>query len=144
MAGGQFKSFIGSIRRKPSTAPDRKSDNEAAAVAKIEKTGVIHDIVHGGAKNARFLAESLPTLASGQPLDDKELLLENGVSMLQSLPPNSGLSEAISDKFITMLYNDLPHPSTTVSRYAEMDPTMTSEPTSHSTDGRSHCAVSTC
>lgn len=59
------------------------------------------------------------------PLDDKELLLEHGVSMLQSLPPNSGLSSMVSDRFIQMLYNDLPHPVATLagpqSRYRRHD-----------------------
>jgi len=114
MAKGQLKSLLGSIRRKPSTAPDRRTDDEAAAAGNGEKTSVMHDIMHGGIKNAKFLAEALPALASGAPLDDKELLLENGVSMLQKLPPNSGLSSMVSDGFIKMLYNDLPHPSTTV------------------------------
>jgi len=113
MAPGQFKALLGSIRRKPTNAPDRKSDNEAALAPKTEKTGVMHDIVHGGFKNAKFLAEALPALASGAPLDDKELLLEHGVAMLQKLPLNSGLSSTVSDGFIKMLWNDLPHPSTT-------------------------------
>jgi hypothetical protein len=112
MAGGSLKSIIGSIRRKPSSAPDRRTDSEASA--KVEKTGVMHDILTGGFKNAKFLAEALPALASGAPLDDKELLLENGVAMLQKLPPNSGLSSMVSDGFIKMLYGDLPHPSTTI------------------------------
>lgn len=115
MAGGQLKSLIGSIRRKPATAPDRRTDDQAASAPKLEKTSLVHDIVHGSAKNNAFLAGALPKLASGEPLDDKELLLEHGVSMLQAMPPNSGLSSTVSDGFIKMLYNDLPHPSTTVS-----------------------------
>lgn len=114
MAPSQLKSILGSIRRKPSSAPDRRSDLEASGSASTEKTSVVHDILHGGIKNAKFLAEALPSLASGAPLDDKELLLENGVSMLQKLPPNSGLSQMVSDGFIKMLYHDLPHPSTTL------------------------------
>lgn len=111
---GTIKTLIGSIRRKPTTAPDRKSDSQALAAPKEEKTSIVHDILHGGIKNATFLAEALPTLASGEPLNDKELLLEHGVAMLQSLPLNSGLSETVSDGFISMLYHDLPHPSTTI------------------------------
>lgn len=34
--------------------------------------------------------------------------------MLQSLPPNSGLGAMVADRFIEMLYNDLPHPATTL------------------------------
>lgn len=114
MAPGQIKMLIGSIRRKPTTAPDRKTDQDAAATAKVDKTGVMHDIVHGSLKEKKFMAQALTTLAAGEPMNDKDLLLENGVSMLQSLPPTSGLSSKISDGFIQMLYNDLPHPSATV------------------------------
>ena len=110
----QIKTLIESIWREPATAPDGRTDSEALGTANTEKTSLIHDIVHGGAKNAHFLAEALPTLASGKPLDDKELLLEHGVSMLQSAPLNSGLSAKVSDGFIKMLYHDLPHPSTTI------------------------------
>jgi hypothetical protein len=48
-------------------------------------------------------------------LDDKELLLEHGVELLQSLPLNSGLQDKISSDFIAMLYHDLPHPPPTTS-----------------------------
>ncbi|KAF2773128.1 linoleate diol synthase [Teratosphaeria nubilosa] len=113
MAPGQMKSLIGSIRRKPPTAPDQKTETEAGE-AKEANTPILHDVLHGNPKQTRFLAEALPAITSGKPLNDKELLLEHGVSMLQSLPSNSGLGNLVSDGFIKMLYNDLPHPSTTI------------------------------
>ncbi|KAI8935646.1 hypothetical protein NX059_007172 [Plenodomus lindquistii] len=73
----------------------------------------MNDLKGMGMKNAKFALEAVTTLASGEPLDDKDLLLEQGVEMLQGLPPNSGLSAKISDGFITMLWNDLPHPTPT-------------------------------
>lgn len=33
-------------------------------------------------------------------MDDKGLLLETGVSILQGLPSNSGLGETVANKFI--------------------------------------------
>ncbi|GAB7353311.1 hypothetical protein MBLNU459_g3809t1 [Dothideomycetes sp. NU459] len=114
MAPTQLKTLIGSIRRKPSTAPDRKTNGEAAAIPNGEKTSIVHDLTHLGAKNMKMMTEGLTSLASGEPLDDKKLLLEHGVSMLQSLPLDSGLSASVSQAFIKMLYNDLPHPPTTV------------------------------
>lgn len=39
-------------------------------------------------------------LYTGQPIDDRQLLLEHGVSMLQTLPSNSGLGHSLSDAFI--------------------------------------------
>ncbi|KAF2752804.1 linoleate diol synthase [Pseudovirgaria hyperparasitica] len=111
---GQLKSFLGSMKRRPTKAADGRSDEAAAGAAKNEKTSVVHDLKHLGLKNTKTVAEALTTLAAGKPMDDKELLLENGVSMLQGLPLNSGLSEKVSDGFISMLWNDLPHPPPTL------------------------------
>lgn len=125
MPSGQLKTLFGSLRRKPSQAPDGLTDREAAANPVSEKTSIIHDLTHLGLQNAKTVASAITTLASGEPLDDKDLLLENGVSMLQSLPLNSGLSATISNDFIAMLYNDLPHPVASIagptSRYRRHD-----------------------
>lgn len=119
----QLKSIIGSIRRKP--ARDARTEVAAAGIKIDEKTSLKHDLHTLGLKNAKTVVTALTTLASGDPLDDKDLLLENGVSMLQSLPLNSGLSSTVSDGFISMLWHDLPHPPPTMagpeSRYRRHD-----------------------
>lgn len=79
-----------------------------------KKTTIAYDITNLGIKNAKFALEAVATLASGEPMDDKDLLLEKGVEMLQGLPPNSGLGHKVADGFITMLWNDLPHPTPTM------------------------------
>ncbi|KFY05512.1 hypothetical protein V492_08483 [Pseudogymnoascus sp. VKM F-4246] len=125
MAPSQFKSLLGSIRRKPSQAPDGKTDEQAYGKSMEEKTSILHDLTHLGLKNTRTVAEAITTLASGEPMDDKDLLLEHGVAMLQSLPTNSGLSQTVSNNFIGMLWKDLPHPPPTTvgptARYRQPD-----------------------
>lgn len=125
MAPHQFKTLLGSIRRKPSHAPDGKTDEQANGKSMEEKTSVLHDLTHLGLKNTRTVAEAITTLASGDLMDDKDLLLEKGVAMLQSLPTNSGLSQTISNNFIGMLWKDLPHPPPTTAgqtaRYRQPD-----------------------
>jgi hypothetical protein len=121
---GKLSSLIGSIRRKPTRAADGRSE-VAAGGSNNKKTAVGEDLMHLGLKNAKFVATAITTLASGAPLDDKELLLEHGVAMLQSLPLNSGLSETVSDGFISMLWDDMPHPPQTMTgptmRYRKHD-----------------------
>lgn len=112
MAGG-IKSFIGSMRRKPTDAPDQRTDQEAGG-DDDEKTGVFHDLLHLGFSDRKTMLQAFTTLASGDPIDDKELLLEHGVNMLQTLPSNSGLGAKVADDFINMLYHDLPHPPGTI------------------------------
>ncbi|KIW06011.1 uncharacterized protein PV09_03192 [Verruconis gallopava] len=111
----QLRSIIGTIRKKPTSAADGRSEEVLSGGGQVKKTSIAHDVRTLGLKNTRTVAEAITTLASGEPLDDKELLLEHGVSMLQSMPLNSGLSEKISDGFISMLWNDLPHPVVTYS-----------------------------
>lgn len=98
------------IWRSAPTAPDGKTDLHAAGGVSDEKTSVFHDLLHLGGTNARTVQQAFTTLAAGEPLDDKKWLLEHGVSMLQSLPTNSGLSSKVSGAFIKMLWHDLPHP----------------------------------
>ena len=109
---GNLTSFFGAIRRKPTNAPDRRTDEEVQP--DNEKTSLWHDLTHLGIDNAETMGQALTTLASGDPMDDKELLLEHGVRMLQSLPSNSGLGARVANDFIKMLYNDLPHPPGTI------------------------------
>lgn len=124
----QLNTFIAKIKRKPTLASDGRTQEYAAAAVGAkshEKQGLLADMKSLGFKNARTLAHALPDLATGAPMDDKELLLEKGVAMLQSFPPNSGLSETISDGFISMLWDDLPHPALVMagpeSRYRRHD-----------------------
>lgn len=125
----QLKSLILSIRRKPTNkAAEEKPDPLSAAAVGTrhnEKTNILHDVTHLGLKDAETIAHAITTVASGEPIDDKKLLLEHGVSMLQGFSPNSSLSQKISDGFISMLWSDLPHPAPTMagptSRYRRHD-----------------------
>ncbi|KAK7186795.1 hypothetical protein DPSP01_001146 [Paraphaeosphaeria sporulosa] len=110
----QLRSLLGTIRKKPTRAADGRPPEAANGHPNDTKTSISHDLANLGLKNARTIVEAIPLLASGDPIDDKELLLENGVSMLQGMPLNSSLSEKISDGFITMLWHDLPHPPPTI------------------------------
>ncbi|KAJ3150057.1 hypothetical protein HDU86_006781 [Geranomyces michiganensis] len=109
--------LVDTVFRKPSSAPDGLTDAEAAGpAAKKAKTGALHDIIHMGPRGDMTLAQLIAAFTSGDPLNDRDLLLEHIIIMLQKLPPNSGLNEEISGALIGMLWNDLPHPpATTVS-----------------------------
>ena len=103
------------VCRNASTAPDGRTDEQAGATpGPGEKSGILHDLTHMGSSNTATIFQAFETLASGKPMDDKELLLEHGVKMLQSLPPNSGLGSKVADSFIKMLWDDLPHPAGTI------------------------------
>jgi len=106
----KISSLLGTIKKDPTTAADGRSAEAASGVTKDEKTSILSDLAGLGFKKGATILEALPQLASGEPIDDKELLLEHGVDLLQKLPLNSGLSAKASDSFITLLWHDLPHP----------------------------------
>ncbi|KAK4978438.1 hypothetical protein LTR28_005597 [Elasticomyces elasticus] len=98
MAGHQLKALIGTIKRKPSGAPDSKTNADATGVTNGRKTSVIHDVTHLGLQNAAVMAKALTTLASGKPLDDKKLLLGHGVSTRRrSVPPKKPKGSNLPD-----------------------------------------------
>jgi hypothetical protein len=98
------------MRKKPTTAPDGRPEEASNGMAISEKTSIVHDLANLGLKNGATMLDAIPQLATGEPVDDKELLLEHGVSMLQEFPSNSGLGTRVADGFISMLWSDLPHP----------------------------------
>ena len=69
----QLKSFLGTIKRRPSKAPDGRPEEAANGMASNnEKTSVIHDLANLGLKNSLTMAEAIPQLATGEPIDDKK------------------------------------------------------------------------
>lgn len=110
----QLRKLEGMVYRNAPTAPDGKTDAEASGSSAAEQTSILHDITHLGQSNAATMFQAFNTIASGEPMDDKELLLEHGVHMLQSLPSNSTLGSKIANGFIKMLWQDLPHPAGTI------------------------------
>jgi len=110
----QLRQLEGMIFRNAPSAPDGKSDAEAAATPSVDQTALLHDLAHLGPKNSATMFQAFSAIASGQPMNDKESLLEHGVNMLQSLPGNSGLGARVAGGFIKTLWQDLPHPAATV------------------------------
>src|SRR3978361_27613 len=102
----QLHKLQATIFQNAPTAPDGRTDAEAAATPLVNQTSLLHDLAHLGRENAAFMVQAFNTLISGQPLNDKELLLEHGVHMPQSLPPSSGLGAKAAGGFIKMLWDD--------------------------------------
>ena len=105
-----FAKFVRMIWRSAPTAPDGKTDLQASENTSDKKTSIFHDLIHLDNKSTKTILQAFSTLASGNPVDDNDLLLENGVSLLQSLPPESGLGAMLSSGFVRMLWRSTPHP----------------------------------
>ncbi|KAK9899347.1 heme peroxidase [Cystobasidium minutum MCA 4210] len=74
---------------------------------------VIHQVWNGKAlKDAMVALQAI--LSAGSPTDDRELLMEHLVSRLAQMDPEVQLREKITDVFIKGLWEDLPHPVTSL------------------------------
>ncbi|GAA5987467.1 hypothetical protein JCM11641_003838 [Rhodosporidiobolus odoratus] len=49
---------------------------------------------------------------AGEPLDDRRLLLEQVIELLSTLPEDSPIGTSLQNRFVRLLWNDLPHPPT--------------------------------
>lgn len=58
---------------------------EEAGYAHAKDTSVLHDLTHLGGKNLMNMAHALKDLSSGEPMDDRKLMLENGGELEESL-----------------------------------------------------------
>lgn len=92
------------VRRKPSTAPDGLSSSEASPTSSKPKSNgsVLADVVHSArsgtlGRDGRTVLQGLTTMSEGQPMNDRELLLEHGPSTVSTL-----LSEDRTDTDIWM------------------------------------------
>ncbi|GAA5839134.1 hypothetical protein JCM11251_003685 [Rhodosporidiobolus azoricus] len=66
---------------------------------------------HTLARDAKTVFEGL--LQAGEAIDDRKLLLEKGVQMLSTLPPESPVGPLLTNFFIGRLWADLPKPPLT-------------------------------
>ncbi|KAN0062754.1 hypothetical protein ACQY0O_004949 [Thecaphora frezii] len=109
---GTLGRLFESIRRPPSTSLDQLTDAEAAGPSKPAKqTTLLRDLSRLTPKNALTLTQAIGTLSSGHPINDRDLLLEHSIAMLQSLPTNSSMASGIANALIGVLWRDLPHPT---------------------------------
>ena len=68
MAAGSLKSLLGTIRKKPTRAPDRKTDSEANGTVNGEKTSLFHDLTHLNYRSAATVAEASEPMGKSAPL----------------------------------------------------------------------------
>ncbi|KAI5476094.1 linoleate diol synthase [Pseudohyphozyma bogoriensis] len=106
--------FIKQLLSPASVAPDGLTASEVNAKPPTH-SGLLADMFSTARsghlnRNAATVVQGLITMVQGKPLDDRELLLEHGVSLLQSLPPDSDIGKKAADGLIGMLWKDLPHP----------------------------------
>ncbi|GJN92760.1 hypothetical protein Rhopal_005798-T1 [Rhodotorula paludigena] len=102
------------VAAPPPAGGDGLKNSEAAALSDDkQKSGLLGSLweqVKGGTilKDGATLVQAA-TSATG-PIDDREMLLENVVTMLQGLPNDSPIQQPTTNLLLKMLWDELPHP----------------------------------
>ncbi|KAL4896758.1 heme peroxidase [Aspergillus ambiguus] len=68
------------------------------------------DLRHLGIKDVNTLASLIKTEATGQPIDDKTMLMEHVMQLVSKFPEGSKTGEKLTNVFLNELWTSLPHP----------------------------------
>ncbi|KAK0567939.1 hypothetical protein OC844_000029 [Tilletia horrida] len=107
-----FSKLISNAARPPARAQDGLTDEEASQAERptFSFSSLLHDLSRLRPQSARYLTELLTTALSRAPVDDRKLVFEHSIALLQSLPVHSALSGTLSDQLVVGLWRGLPHP----------------------------------
>ncbi|KAL2862868.1 peroxidase/cytochrome P450 family protein [Aspergillus lucknowensis] len=79
-------------------------------VAESTKTGLARDLSHVDLEDIRTLADLIKNAATGEPVDDKQYIMERVIQLAAGLPSTSRNATELTESFLNMLWNDLEHP----------------------------------
>ena len=110
-----MKSFAAILGASEAPVPDQTGDGSKIApeedtslFTKAERT--IRDMYHLGIENVQTLLQMQKEKMTGELTDDKTYLMEGLIRTAVALPEGSKTKEAITNKFVAQLWNDLEHP----------------------------------
>ncbi|KAF1830459.1 heme peroxidase [Decorospora gaudefroyi] len=113
--GGHFKAAASLLEAAAAPVPDQTGDGskiapeeKASMYKKIE--GGLRDMSHLQVENIHSLLEIQKEKMLGGLTDDKTYLMEGLIRTAAALPDGSKTREAVTNKFIEQLWNDLQHP----------------------------------
>lgn len=108
--------MVEAIAAHPPNTGDGLTEREAKALSDkpLQQQGLLGTMM-AQAQNGTLASDASTLLAvlksaTGREIDDREMLLERIVTMLQSLPADSKLQSTMTEGLLEMLWNDLPHP----------------------------------
>ncbi|KAL4872959.1 Psi-producing oxygenase A [Aspergillus spectabilis] len=74
------------------------------------QTGLVTDLGHVDLKDIRTLADVIKNAATGEPVNDKQYIMERVIQLAAGLPSTSRNAAELTKSFLNMLWNDLEHP----------------------------------
>ncbi|KAL2835185.1 Psi-producing oxygenase A [Aspergillus cavernicola] len=79
-------------------------------IAEATQTGLVKDLGHVDLNDVRTLADVVKNAATGDPVDDKQYIMERVIQLASGLPSTSRNAKELTKSLLNMLWNDLEHP----------------------------------
>ncbi|KAJ5224070.1 Psi-producing oxygenase A [Penicillium chermesinum] len=73
-------------------------------------TGLAKDLSHIDLKDVKTLVDVAKSAVSGDPVNDREYIMERVIQLAADLPSTSKNGKEVTNTFLNMLWNDLKHP----------------------------------
>jgi cytochrome P450 len=113
--GGPFRQFAGLVGAVTDPVPDETGDgsklspeDKNALYKKIE--GDLQDMSQLRISDVKTLIQIFTDKVSGEPMNDKEYLMEGLIRTASKLPDDSKNGKTLTNKFLKQLWDDLEHP----------------------------------
>ncbi|KAJ4297739.1 hypothetical protein N0V90_005634 [Kalmusia sp. IMI 367209] len=115
--GGSFRRLVNVVGASTASVPNGTGDgskllpeptDETELLKKVEAD--LQDLAHIGVTDIKTLFEINAKKMSGEPVDDKDYLMEGLIRTAAKLPDGSKNRDKLTGQFLTQLWNDLEHP----------------------------------
>lgn len=103
-----FKSVVGVIQGLTAPLPTKTGDG--SYIPDTKPTGLVDDLVNLRRGDVRTLIAQAKSTLTGDPVNDKNYLMERLLKVASELPPNSKNASVLSNEIVQQLYDNLQHP----------------------------------
>jgi linoleate 8R-lipoxygenase/9,12-octadecadienoate 8-hydroperoxide 8R-isomerase len=95
---------------KASLRPMPTETGDGTYVKGNTTTGLAQDLSHVDLKDVKTLAEVAKSAITGDPVNDREYIMERVIQLAAGLPSTSKNGKDLTNTFLSTLWNDLQHP----------------------------------
>ncbi|THC94398.1 hypothetical protein EYZ11_006127 [Aspergillus tanneri] len=79
-------------------------------MASSNSSGIVKDISQLDLNDVKTMVDLTKNVATGEPVDDKQYIMERTIQLVSGLPPTSRAGREMTHAFLNQLWSDLEHP----------------------------------
>ncbi|KAB8072880.1 heme peroxidase [Aspergillus leporis] len=83
---------------------------DGSYVKELSSTGIVRDLGRMDLSDVKTIVELTKNAATGEPVDDKQYIMERLIQLTSALPSTSRVGKELTNTFLNQLWKDLEHP----------------------------------